>query len=185
MPPGYWQEPTPRRHSFFAVGNAVFQLGISNSNEFSNESSYLYLSQQFILNRDFHATGRCKSPLPTSPISSIKGKWFYFVCFLGLFNNEIVEWQLSQSFDCLFVCQAAKRLLEKTTCTGRPVLLHSDQGAQYISSGYPTQTVRCYPMHVKGWHIGHKAAQHESPAKCGRTFHKAQLNTLPQALALP
>ena len=53
-----------------------------------------------------------------------------------MFNNEIVEWQLSESFDNLFVIQSAKRLLEKAKCTGYPILLHSDQGNQYTSAGH-------------------------------------------------
>lgn len=72
-----------------------------------------------------------------SDITYIKycGKWFYLVCYLDLFNNEIVEWQLSDSFDNLLVIQSAKRLLEKAKCTGYPILLHSDQGNQYTSAG--------------------------------------------------
>ena len=64
------------------------------------------------------------------------GKWFFLVCYLDLFNNEIVEWQLSDSLDNFFVIQSAKRLLEKAECTGYPILLHSDQGNQYTSAGY-------------------------------------------------
>lgn len=89
-----------------------------------------------LLNREFHAA----KPLQkvTSDITYIKhgGKWFYLVCYLDLFNNEIVEWQLSDSFDNHFVIQSAKRLLEKAKCTGCPILLHSDQGNQYTSAGY-------------------------------------------------
>lgn len=89
-----------------------------------------------LLNREFHAA----KPLQkvASDITYIKhgGKWFYLVCYLDLFNNEIVEWQLSDSFDNHFVIQSAKRLLEKAKCTGCPILLHSDQGNQYTSAGY-------------------------------------------------
>ena len=81
-----------------------------------------------LLNRQFHAS----KPLQkvTSDITYIKygGRWFYLVCYLDLFNNEI--------FDNLFVIQSAKRLLEKAKCTGSPILLHSDQGNQYTSAGY-------------------------------------------------
>lgn len=89
-----------------------------------------------ILNREFHADLPLQKIVTDITYIKYKRKWFYLVCFLDLFNNEIVEWQLSDSFDCVFVVQAAKRLLEKTKCTGHPVLLHSDQGIQYISSGY-------------------------------------------------
>lgn len=89
-----------------------------------------------VWNREFHST----KPLPkiASDITYIKhnGKWYFLVCYLDLFNNEIVEWQLSESFDNLFVIQSAKRLLEKAKCTGYPILLHSDQGNQYTSAGH-------------------------------------------------
>lgn len=89
-----------------------------------------------LLNREFHAS----KPLQkvASDITYIKygGKWFFLVCYLDLFNNEIVEWQLSDSLDNFFVIQSAKRLLEKAECTGYPILLHSDQGNQYTSAGY-------------------------------------------------
>lgn len=86
-----------------------------------------------LLNREFHAS----KPLQkvASDITYIKygGKWFFLVCYLDLFNNEIVEWQLSDSLDNFFVIQSAKRLLEKAECTGYPILLHSDQGNQYTA----------------------------------------------------
>ena len=88
-----------------------------------------------LLNREFYAS----KPLQkvASDITYIKycGKWFYLACYLDLFNNEIVEWQLSDSFDNLLVIRSAKRLLEKAKCTGYPILLHSDQGNQYTSAG--------------------------------------------------
>ena len=58
------------------------------------------------------------------------------VCFLDLFNNEVVEWQLSESFDNTFVLQAVRRLLEKAKRNTYPILLHSDQGNRYSSSAY-------------------------------------------------
>lgn len=89
-----------------------------------------------ILNRQFHADFPLQKVASDITYIRHRGKWFFLVCFLDLFNNEVVEWQLSQSFDSLFVIQAARRLLEKAKCTGSPVLLHSDQGIQYISAGY-------------------------------------------------
>lgn len=65
-----------------------------------------------------------------------RGKWFFLVCFLDLFNNEVLEWELSNTFDNMFVIHAARRLLEKAKSTDYPILLHSDQGNQYSSSGY-------------------------------------------------
>ena len=64
------------------------------------------------------------------------GKWYYLACYLDLFNNEIVDWELSDVFDHFLVMKPAKRLLEKAKSTGTPILLHSDQGIQYSSAGY-------------------------------------------------
>ena len=89
-----------------------------------------------ILNRAFHADLPLQKVV--SDITYIKhsGKWFFLVCYLDLFNNEIVEWELSDAFDNCFVIRSARRLLEKAKCTGYPILLHSDQGNQYKSAGY-------------------------------------------------
>lgn len=89
-----------------------------------------------LLNREFHASKPLQKVASDITYIKYRSKWFYLVCYLDLFNNEIVEWQLSDSFDNLFVIQSAKRLLEKAKCTGYPILLHSDQGNQYTSAGY-------------------------------------------------
>jgi len=89
-----------------------------------------------ILNRGFHADKPLQKIVSDITYIKHRGRWFYLVCFLDLFNNEIVSWELSKSLDSMFVIQAAKKLLIKAKCTGTPVLLHSDQGNQYISAGY-------------------------------------------------
>lgn len=89
-----------------------------------------------IRNRQFYADEPLQKVVSDITYIRHKGQWFYLVCFLDLFNNEIVSWRLSKSFDNLFVMQAAKELLEKAKYTGVPILLHSDQGNQYISAGY-------------------------------------------------
>ncbi len=62
-----------------------------------------------LLNREFFAAKPLQKVV--SDITYIKhnGKWFCLVCFLDLFNNEVVEWELSDSFDNLFVIQTAKK----------------------------------------------------------------------------
>ena len=42
-----------------------------------------------------------------------KGKWWYLAGYLDLYNNELVEWELSDTFDNFLVMKPAKRLLEK------------------------------------------------------------------------
>lgn len=86
--------------------------------------------------------GRFKSRKPleklVTDITYIKhnGKWNYLACFLDLYNNEIIEWELSSVLDNYLVIKPAKRLLEKIKSTEYPKFLHSDQGIQYSSAGY-------------------------------------------------
>ena len=65
-----------------------------------------------------------------------KGKWYYLAGYLDLFNNEIVAWELSDTFDNLLVMNPAERLLKQKKSTEHPILFHSDQGVQYSSAGY-------------------------------------------------
>ena len=64
------------------------------------------------------------------------GKWYYLAGYLDLFNNEIVEWELSDTFDNFLVMKPVERLLKEKMNTEYQVLLHSDQGVQYSSAGY-------------------------------------------------
>ena len=89
-----------------------------------------------VLNRKF------KSLLPLEKIVTdvtyikYRGKWYYLAAYLDLFNNEILEWELSDTFDNFLVMRPAERLLKKKMSTEHQVLLHSDQGVQYSSAGY-------------------------------------------------
>ena len=78
-----------------------------------------------------HLLNRGISPLQkvALDITCIKyrGKWFYLICYSGRFNNEIAEWQRSDSFDNLFVIRSARRLLEKAKRTGCSILIHRIQ----------------------------------------------------------
>ena len=89
-----------------------------------------------LLNRSFYTDLPLQKVVSDITYIKHQGKWFFLVCYLDLFNNEIVEWELSDTFDNSFVIRSAKRLLEKAKCTGYPILLHSDQGNQYTSAGY-------------------------------------------------
>jgi transposase InsO family protein len=89
-----------------------------------------------VLNRKF------KSLLPLEKIVTdvtyikYRDKWYYLAAYLDLFNNEILEWELSDTFDNFLVMRPAERLLKKKMSTEHQVLLHSDQGVQYSSAGY-------------------------------------------------
>ena len=89
-----------------------------------------------VLNRDFYSDKPMQKLVTDVTYIKNKGKWYYLACYLDLFNNEIVDWELSDVFDNLLVMKPAKRILEKAKSTGTPILLHSDQGVQYSSAGY-------------------------------------------------
>ena len=93
-----------------------------------------------LLNRDFSASAPLQKIVTDVTYLKFRGKWHYFVAYLDLFNNEILEWDLSDTFDNFLVLRPAQRLLQKisqqTESTVHPVLLHSDQGAQYSSVGF-------------------------------------------------
>lgn len=42
-----------------------------------------------------------------------KGKKYYFSCYLDLFNNEVLEWDIRDKEDNLLILRPLKRLLEK------------------------------------------------------------------------
>ncbi len=89
-----------------------------------------------VLNRDFYSDKPMQKLVTDVTYIKNKGKWYYLACYLDLFNNEIVDWELSDVFDNFLVMRPAKRILEKAKSTGTPILLHSDQGVQYSSAGY-------------------------------------------------
>lgn len=89
-----------------------------------------------ILNRQFKADRPMEKIVTDVTYIKHKGKWYYLAGYLDLFNNEIVEWELSDTFDNFLVIKPAERLLKKKMSTEHQVLLHSDQGVQYSSAGY-------------------------------------------------
>ena len=89
-----------------------------------------------ILNREFYADKPMQKIVTDVTYIQNKGKWYYLACYLDLFNNEILDWELSDTFDNYLVMKPAKRILEKAKSTGTQILLHSDQGVQYSSAGY-------------------------------------------------
>ena len=88
-----------------------------------------------ILNRNFNAEKPMQKIVTDVTYIKHGGKWYYLAGYLDLFNNEIVEWELSDTFDNFLVMKPAERLLKKMS-TEHQVLLHSDQGVQYSSAGY-------------------------------------------------
>lgn len=88
-----------------------------------------------VLNRQFGADKPMQKIVTDVTYIKHHGKWYYLALYLDLFNNEILEWELRDSFDHFLVIHPAQRLLKKVS-TEHQVLLHSDQGVQYSSAGY-------------------------------------------------
>ncbi len=90
-----------------------------------------------ILNRQFKADKPMQKIVTDVTYINNKGKWYYLACFMDLFNNEIIDYELGDNFDNLLVMKPAKRILEKAKMsTDTQILFHSDQGVQYSSAGY-------------------------------------------------
>lgn len=89
-----------------------------------------------LLHRSFHADKPVEKIVTDVTYIKYRGKWFYLACYLDLFNNEILEWELSDTFDNFLVINPGERLLKRTESTKHQVLLHSDQGVQYSSAGF-------------------------------------------------
>lgn len=54
-----------------------------------------------VLNRRFKADRPMEKIVTDVTYIKHKGKWFYLAGYLDLFNNEIVEWELSNTFDTI------------------------------------------------------------------------------------
>lgn len=89
-----------------------------------------------LLNRKFKADQPLEKIVTDVTYIKHHGKWYYLAGYLDLFKNEIVEWELSDTFDNFLIMRPAERFLKKKMSTEHQVLLHSDQGVQYSSAGY-------------------------------------------------
>ena len=88
------------------------------------------------LNREFHADKPFQKLATDITYIKHRGKWYYLSCILDLYNNEILDWELSDTSHNQLVIRPTKRLLIKKIRIEHPILLHSDQGVQYVSAGY-------------------------------------------------
>lgn len=89
-----------------------------------------------VLNREFASDKPMKKIVTDVTYIKHRNKWYYLACYIDLFNREVVDYELSDTFDNYLVMKPAKRILEKAKSTGAQILLHSDQGVQYSSAGY-------------------------------------------------
>ncbi len=89
-----------------------------------------------ILNRNFNANKPLEKIVTDVTYIKHKSKWYYLAVYMDLFNREILDFEISNTFDNFLVMKPAKRILEKTKNIKHPILLHRDQGVQYSSAGY-------------------------------------------------
>lgn len=61
---------------------------------------------------------------------------YAFICFLDLFNNEILEWNVGTDESMNLILPPLRRLLARRRPTGTQFILHSDQGTQFASASY-------------------------------------------------
>ena len=66
-----------------------------------------------ILNRMFKAENPMQKIVTDVTYIKYAGKWYYLAGYMDLFNNEIIEWELSDTFDNFLVMKPAERLLKK------------------------------------------------------------------------
>ncbi|GAV22943.1 IS3 family transposase, partial [Carboxydothermus pertinax] len=90
-----------------------------------------------ILNRDFQSNKPFEKIATDITHLNYKGKKYYLACYLDLFNNEILEWNVQDKEDNYLILEPMERLLKnKRMNTDSPLVLHSDQGSQYSSLSF-------------------------------------------------
>jgi putative transposase len=91
-----------------------------------------------LLNRDFTATEpNTKWVSDTTFVWTAEG-WLYVAIILDLFSRLVVGWAMSQNNDEQLVRQALEMALVRRSPPSE-MLLHSDQGSPYTSTGYLTR----------------------------------------------
>lgn len=127
--------------SDYSVMKSMQRLNITGyvrktNNSYTNEGEE-HSRYPNILNRNFTANEPMQKVVTDVTYIQNKGKWYYLACFLDLFNNEVIDYELGDKFDNFLVMKPARRILEKAKMsTDSPILFHSDQGVQYSSAGY-------------------------------------------------
>ena len=90
-----------------------------------------------LLNRNFHADVPMTKVVTDITHFYYHKKLYHFVCYLDLYNNEILEWNVRNDETMELILPPLRRLLERKKMSNDvPLILHSDQGSQYSSAGY-------------------------------------------------
>jgi len=87
-----------------------------------------------------------------------EGKFIYVATILDLYSRQIVGWQISRRHDTALVAAALYDALENY---GRPQILHSDRGSEYLSQAYMELATSCgiqlsYSTKASPWQNGYQ-----------------------------
>jgi len=106
---------------------------------FSNPGEYLIIPN--IINRNFKVTQPFEKVVSDVTCFYRPDKSLYMSVFLDLYNNEILEYELSPVCDLPLVITPLKRLLDKRKSDVQrdKTVFHSDQGFHYASNSYNYQ----------------------------------------------
>jgi len=86
------------------------------------------------------------------------GQFIYVATVLDVFSRQIVGWHVSKAHDTALVANALYDALEHY---GRPRILHSDRGSEYLSQAYMELATRCgielsYSAKAHPWQNGYQ-----------------------------
>ena len=86
------------------------------------------------------------------------GKFIYLATILDLYSRQVVGWQISNHHDTALVAGALYDALEQY---GRPKILHSDRGSEYLSQIYMELATNCgielsYSAKANPWQNGYQ-----------------------------
>jgi putative transposase len=93
-----------------------------------------YVISKNHLNREFTAERPNQKWVTDITYLIFNGQRLYLSAILDLYNNEIVGYEISERNDLSLVINTVKKAIKKRDVNG--LLLHSDQGYQYISQKY-------------------------------------------------
>ena len=63
----------------------------------------------------------------------LQGGFMYLIAIIDLYSRKVLTWELSNTLDANFCCDALIRALEKY---GSPEIFNSDQGSQFTSESF-------------------------------------------------
>ena len=101
----------------------------------TTDANHKYGASPNLLDRQFTATR--PNQVWVSDITYIRTDegWLYLAVLLDLYSRQVVGWQISTRIDRKLVCDALQAVI---VTRGKPegVMVHSDQGVQYVSKDY-------------------------------------------------